>query len=100
MKRSTTIFLFLVFNIATIRSAAQTRIGDSLKRDIAIAVSDEQKVKAIFALCELGYTLHPDTLMLYAEKAKNITTRLGNRHDEVQAMYYHSGALTTKGFID
>jgi signal transduction histidine kinase/tetratricopeptide (TPR) repeat protein len=100
MKRSTTIFLFLVFSITAIRCAAQTRIGDSLKRNIAIAVSGEQKVKAIFAFCELGYTLHPDTLMLYAEKAKNITARTGNKHDEVQAMYYQSGALTTKGFID
>jgi signal transduction histidine kinase/tetratricopeptide (TPR) repeat protein len=99
MKRSTIIFFFFVFNVAT-RCAAQTRIGDSLKRNITIALSDEEKVKAIFAFCELGYTVHPDTLMLYAEKAKNITVRLRNKHDEVQAMYYQSGALTTKGLID
>jgi signal transduction histidine kinase len=100
MKRSNTIFVFLVFSIASIHCFAQTRISDSLKRNIALAVSDEQKIKTIFDFCELGYTLHPDTLMLYAEKAKNITVRLGNKHDEIQAMYYQSGALTTKGFID
>ncbi|MGC4101226.1 tetratricopeptide repeat-containing sensor histidine kinase [Ferruginibacter sp.] len=80
--------------------AAQTKIIDSLKARVWLAKTEKDKVAAIFDLCELGYTLHPDTLMVYAEQAKEITKRSGNLHDEIQSMYYESGALTTKGLID
>jgi len=73
---------------------------DNLKNNIRIAKTNEEKIKAIFTFCELGYTLHPDTLMLYAEKAKALTIQTGNLRDEIQAMYYECGALTTKGYLD
>ncbi|MEP6675976.1 MAG: ATP-binding protein [Ferruginibacter sp.] len=79
---------------------AQTRTIDSLKRNIVSAPDNDHRLKAIFDLCDLGYTLHPDTLMSYAEMAKHIAVQQNNLHDEVQAMYYQSGALTTKGLID
>ncbi|MEP6713557.1 MAG: sensor histidine kinase [Ferruginibacter sp.] len=77
----------------------QTRTIDALKKNIRLA-PDEYKIKTIFLLCEQGYTVHPDTLMLYAENARRIAIAQNNLHDEVQAMYYQSGALTTKGLID
>lgn len=93
-------YIILIFLIVPVVINAQTRAIDSLKKNLWESVSNEKKVKAIFALCELGYTLHPDTLMSYAENARVIADQLNNRHDEVQAMYYKSGALTTKGLID
>lgn len=78
---------------------AQTQTIDRLKNEIRLA-SNEQKIKAIFKLGELGYNVHPDTLMYYAEEAFNIAKQKNNLHDEVQALYYQSGVLTTKGLID
>ncbi|MGG9962083.1 tetratricopeptide repeat-containing sensor histidine kinase [Ferruginibacter sp. SUN106] len=100
MKQTRTIFLFVFFTITAVYAAAQTKIIDGLKQNIRAAQSNAEKVKAIFTFCELGYTLHPDTLMLYAEKAKAITIEEKNLHDELQATYYECGALTTKGYID
>jgi len=100
MKQTRILLLFLAFSCVAHGTFAQTTIIDGLKKNILTAQSNEEKVKAIFAFCELGYTLHPDTLMWYAEKAKALSTQAGNLHDEVQATYYECGALTTKGLID
>jgi signal transduction histidine kinase len=100
MKQLRAGLLFCFFSIAAACASSQTKIIDGLKKNIAAATSAGEKVKAIFALSELGYTLHPDTLMLYAENARNIAIIQGNLHDEVKAMYYKTGALTTKGLID
>jgi signal transduction histidine kinase len=100
MKQFRTVLLSFVFSISAFCCFAQTRIVDSLKRDVLAATTKEEKVKTIFALCELGYSLHPDTLMSYAENGRIISRQLNTLHDEVQAMYYESGALTTKGLID
>lgn len=78
----------------------QTRIIDSLKERISEAAPGRQKLDAVFALCELGYTLHPDTLMQYAEIAEKMAGQMENLHDRVKAMYYQCGALTTKGLLD
>jgi signal transduction histidine kinase len=79
---------------------AQTKTIDNLKKTINKATSTEQRLQAIFALCEQGYSLHPDTLMAYAEEAKEIAASSSNKKEEVRAMYYESFALTTKGLID
>ncbi|MEP7238891.1 MAG: sensor histidine kinase [Ferruginibacter sp.] len=92
--------LFFILVLPSLYAVAQTKIIAGLKYNIQTAASGEEKVKAIFALCEQGYSLHPDTLMNYAENARILSIKLKNLHDEVQAMYYQSGALTTKGFID
>jgi signal transduction histidine kinase len=81
-------------------SNAQTGAIDKLKKNIGFAANEEEKVKAIFALCDVGYSLHPDTLMYYAEMAKRAAGQNHNQHDVVKAKYYESGALTTKGLID
>jgi signal transduction histidine kinase len=100
MKQTRLFFLVLVLSGTGAISFAQTKIIDSLKKNIWLARSSQEKVRAIFSFCELGYTLHPDTLMQYAENARLLTVQSGNEHDEVQAMFYECGALTTKGFID
>ena len=93
------ILIVSLLQIPVLFVMGQTRIIDSLKKNIWSA-PDEDKIKTIFLLCEQGYTVHPDTLMMYSENARKIAIAQNNVHDEVQAMYYLSGALTTKGLID
>lgn len=70
MRRSNN-YIILIFFLVPVIINAQTRTIDSLKKNLWESVSNEKKVKAIFELCELGYTLHPDTLMSYGRKSKN-----------------------------
>ncbi len=63
-------------------------------------MTEEEKLSTILSLCEQGYSLHSDTLLLYAERAKQVAQQHRNVHAEVEAMYYHSFALTNKGLID
>ena len=91
---------FFILLLPSFCTFAQTKTIDNLKHNIWTATAGKDKINAIFALCELGYTVHPDTLMNYAEDARTISIQLNNRQDEVQAMYYQCGALTTKGFLD
>jgi len=79
---------------------AQTQIINKLKYQISIANNQDQKIAAILALCDQGYSLHPDTLMAYAFKAKSLAIELNNIHSKVSAMYYESFAFTNKGQID
>lgn len=97
MLRYVTVFFFLcVFS----QSNAQTKTIERLKENIQTAKKIDEKLKAVFALCDQGYSLHPDTLMSYAEQAKNIAIQQNNKHDEAEAIYYESYALTNKGLID
>lgn len=78
---------------------AQTPVIERLKREIADAGQGE-KLKAILLLCEQGYSLHPDTLMKYADNAWQLALRQGSDHGRAEAVYYKSFALTTRGLID
>ena len=89
-------FLFLL----PFAGQGQTKTIDSLKKAVYTASGNTEKLKAIFDLCEQGYSLHPDTLLMYTGEAKKIATRTNQLHDLIRAMYYESGALTTKGLVD
>lgn len=93
------IFLFISLTFFT-SLHSQTRIIESLKKNIQASKTNNGKLQAIFALCEQGYSLHPDTLMHYARAAETIALRIRNRREEVRAMYYQSSALTYKGLVD
>ena len=82
------------------RSVAQTTIINNLKSQVSNSTAGAAKLSAIFELCELGYTLHPDTLMNYAEQAELMAVGLNDKAGEIKARYYQCGALTTKGLLD
>lgn len=99
MKRcSLYIIIFLV--LSGLYTAGQTPVIERLKKNIQFAGPGEEKLKAILAFCDQGYSLNPDSLMWYAEMAKLLAAKQSNLHDEVEAMYYYSYALTNKGKID
>lgn len=78
----------------------QTRIIDQLKKDISNAGNQNEKLTSILSLCDVGYSLHPDTLMFYAQQAGSIAKKTGNKKAGISALYYQSFALTNKGLID
>lgn len=90
-------FLLLVSFFST---RAQTKTIENLKRNISLTNTDERKLQAILLLCDQGYSLHPDTLMVYAQRAFDLAAALKNKDMEVTAMYHESGALTNKGLLD
>ncbi|QEC67044.1 hypothetical protein FRZ67_06975 [Panacibacter ginsenosidivorans] len=79
---------------------SQTKVIDDLKQVIQKAQSPKEKIQAILDLCDQGYSLHSDTLMAYAERARTIAQEQNDLRDEVWAMYYEAFALTNKGLID
>jgi signal transduction histidine kinase len=99
LKRWSIYIISLLF-LPALYTAGQTPVIERLKKSILQAGSEPEKLRAILTLCDQGYTLHSDTLMLYAEKAKQLALDQHNLHDEVEAMYYYSYALTNKGQID
>ncbi len=78
---------------------AQTRTINRLKIEIAKAEKPEQKLEAVLALCDQGYSLHPDTLMYYAQKANSLATETHQPNSKVKALYYQSFSLTNKGLL-
>jgi len=100
MNRIQHILLLSQFLLTVFTSAAQTKIIERSRQAIAAAKDPATKLQAILLLCDQGYSLHPDTLMAYAESAENIALQLNDKLSEVKAMYYKSFALTNKGLID
>lgn len=79
---------------------AQTTVINSLKRQIRATNDTRQKLEAIFALCDQGYSLHSDTLMAYAVSAEAYAKKLNDPRQRLRAKYYKSFAFTNNGLID
>jgi signal transduction histidine kinase len=90
----------LLLQICALLCTAQTKIITVLKDELAAAKTITEEQAAIFALCEQGYNMHPDTLLSYSKNAMNAAVAAGNLHDMVRASYYQCIAYTTKGMID
>jgi signal transduction histidine kinase len=93
--------IFLISFLTGVKRAnAQTHIIDSLKSGVNAAVTAHQKLDALLAFCDQGYTLHPDTLLLYVAKARMLAKSSNDENSTAWCMLYESSALTTKGLID
>lgn len=88
--------LFMAYHPAS----CQTITINTLKTAIQKARNEQEKLNCLFALCDQGYSLHPDTLMAYAKQAKHLAIKNNDLYGEVKAMHYESFALTNKGLID
>jgi len=94
------IMLHALFFLPSFAVTAQTTIIDALKRNVYAANTSQRKQQAILLLCDQGYSLHPDTLMWYAQQAEKIAMANGDIRGEVNAMFHKSAALTGKGLLD
>lgn len=95
----TTIGCFIL-SAAMLLGHAQTATIERLKKSVYTAPAAQEKLRALFALCDQGYSLHPDTLMKYAMEAEELSGKLQDHTNRVRAMYFESYALTNKGLID
>src|SRR5438067_1893700 len=94
-------FVLLFFAVLfSSQCIAQTHAIAFLKNKVQQAKTADEKQQAILALCDQGYTLHPDTLMAYASQAWMLAQQQHNRGNEIKALYYQSYAFTNKGLID
>ena len=92
--------IYLITFSTSFYCSGQTKTIERLKRNIETASDKSEKLAAIFALCDQGYSSHTDTVLAYATIAKDMATDQHDLHNEVQAMFYESSALTTKSLID
>lgn len=83
--KKTTLFLLVIFACWLAPGIAQTRIIDSLKRQIRTQATDEARLKAILQLCEESRSLHRDTLEYYANYARQLAGRVGDQRDRILA---------------
>jgi signal transduction histidine kinase len=91
---------YIISLVCVINAAGQTPVIERLKKSIQRAASPQQQLSAILDLCGQGYSLHPDTLMAYAQKAALLSQQQKSTTGVAEAMYYESFALTNKGLID
>lgn len=92
--------LVLMIMLLTQATFAQTNTIQKLKGNIATATNVHQKMIGLSAFCEQGYSLHPDTLIFYANHLKLLAKQSGDIGAEARSVLYLSSALTTKGLID
>ncbi len=95
----TRLFILLML-IATANGFAQTKIIDSLKKELLLAESSSQKQAAIFNLCEQGLNMNPDSLLVIATESYRLAAKEKNLKNELWSKYYQCIAYTTKGLID
>ncbi|MBL0183769.1 MAG: hypothetical protein IPP96_16370 [Chitinophagaceae bacterium] len=79
---------------------AQTRLIDSLKKNISQARSPVDKLNSILGLCEQRQSLNTDTLFYYASLAKKMATSLADDKNIALANYFVSNSLARKGELE
>ena len=98
------LFLYMIalvlFSICFKPVQGQTKTIDNLKKNIAAANTEGRKLQAILLLCDQGYSLHPDTLMAYAQLAFRMAVKNKDVHSEGWASFHKASALTNKGLLD
>ena len=91
----------VIFFVACISAVpAQTKIIDSLKKEITAAGSSTIKLSKIFELCNQYRSMHPDTLQYYVSMAKKIAASSGNPQDIANTEYYSAVLLIRAGKTD
>ena len=89
-------FLLLILTLHAFVCFSQTKHIDSLRANVLDSKNDDQKLKAVFALCDEANSLHPDTLYKYCTLA-NIIAKRGNKGDDIiQSNFYKAMFLSKK----
>lgn len=99
MSRYSFTFFYFLF-LCCFQLSAQTQRIDSLKRQIAVAKSADNKLDALFAIGEERHSLSTDILCNYANEAKNLSIKQGNILNIAIAEYNIGACLVKKGMLD
>jgi two-component system NarL family sensor kinase len=93
-------FFLLIVMLKAVTCFSQTKHIDSLRSNVLLAKDDEQKIQAIFALCDEGNSLNPDTLYRYCTLAKTIAARNKLNDDLMQSNFYKAMYFSRKGHYE
>ena len=100
MSYSKHIYTCLFAVVCCLFCPAQTNRINNLKRLIGSAHNPDEKLKAIFSLCEETESLNIDTLNKYAHEAALIASSQKNISDQHLAAYYVAYSFYQKGKLD
>lgn len=81
-------------------SWAQTRLIDSLKRDVYIAANEKDRLLSLLTLCEESRNIHRDTLEYYVNWARQLAARVGGRREKIQAELAYANMHYRWGWTD
>jgi two-component system NarL family sensor kinase len=79
---------------------AQTKIIDSLKKEISVLKNDNIKTGAVFLLCEQYRSLHPDTLYSYFKMAEALAAKSNDPNIRIRPAFYKAVYLINKVQLD
>lgn len=97
--KTCSIILFVCLSALSIAPAfSQTKVIDSLRRRIEMAVTEKEKLAAIIKLSEQGN--HPDTLLPYVVMAENIAAKTKNKVDAARAAFIRAVYYVRINYID
>lgn len=92
--------LFFIYLFSIGNAGAQTRLIDSLKKNISQARTPADKLNSILGLCEQRQSLNTDTLFYYASLAQKMATGLKDNKNIALANYFVSNSLARKGELE
>jgi two-component system, NarL family, sensor kinase len=93
-------FFLLILMLKAVVCFSQTKHIDSLRTNVSLASDDQQKLKAIFTLCDEANSLNPDTLYRYCTLAKTIAMRNKLSDDLMQSNFYKAMYFSRKGHYE
>ena len=89
------VFLLTILFAGT-AGRSQTKYIDSLKTNIAKAVTFEGQLKAIFALCEERQSFPADTMLYYIKRAEKITSNINSPFITRYELQFYTAAYYMK----
>src|SRR5688500_11595161 len=100
MFRYVVVMFLAVFLFAGVNAEGQTPIITNLKKQVANARNDPQKLAAIFALCQERLSISTDTLYAYALQAKQLASKHKSEQDVLKADYFLTFSSLKNGQFD
>lgn len=94
------ITLCLPVFLAAFQGSGQTKTIDRLKKEAARASNPQQRLQAIFRLCEQRQSLSTDTLLTYARAAKQLSFAAEYPAQKAWADYYMANYFVKNGELD
>jgi signal transduction histidine kinase/tetratricopeptide (TPR) repeat protein len=91
-------FAVVVFFIASLNAPSQTRVADSLRRSIAMAINNDEKIASVIILSNAA--LNPDTLLPYLEMAERIAAASKNETHIEQIAFCRASYYIKKDYTD
>ena len=91
------LFWLFAFILHVFICISQTKHIDSLRNNVSLAKNNQQKLAAVFALCNEANSLNPDTLYKYCAIAKTIAIQSSNKNDVLLSDLYKAQFFLRKG---